>query len=209
MPFTDDFTDTNGVILTSHTPSGGTSWTLTSGNANADIQSNACSGIAAQSTNTYQCDDQGDADCYTQYSAGTINTNHFPASMRMSGSGSTPSYIGARTNSSRVQIFTITAGSFANIGQSGSLTITAGDTIRLEGNGTALEAFQNATSRATATSSLNQTITRQGIAVRTTGTFDNFEAGVLAAAADLLPIIGSGGLIGPSILIGDRSGLIG
>lgn len=214
MAFTDNFTDTNGTELQNHTPSGGTAWTIKQGtSSNVTIQSNECSTSATTADQTYWCDDQGDADCYTQFVTKNSNSFAIPACLRMTDSGTKPTYLGVRTRSNVVSIMKSNDGIFSNLG-SGTTTVSSGDTIRIEASGDDIKAFINSTeetSIGTVTETQNNTVTQQGTAPRNNGgLFDDFEAGVLAApAADLLPLIGPGGLIGPSILIGDRSGLIG
>ena len=69
MAFTDNFTDTNGVELNAHTPSGGTAWTkVVSGNCSIEIYNNALSlrTSGAETPTTYECDNQGSANHYVQ-----------------------------------------------------------------------------------------------------------------------------------------------
>lgn len=71
MPFTDNFTDTDGVELQNHTPSGGGSWSIV-GSAGAyicTISSNALivSSGGGSGATVYTPTDQGSANQYVQY----------------------------------------------------------------------------------------------------------------------------------------------
>ena len=187
MSFTDNFTDTNGTLLTNHTPSGGTGWTFKTGASDlADIQGNECEGDAVgQSNLTYFCDDQGSADCFTQFKATSTGNAMFPACLRMTESGGVPSYIGVRASGTKVQIFKNTAGSFTQLGSTGTTVVAVNDIIRIEASGDDIKAQINSVDEITGiTETLNNTVTQQGTAPRAVARFDDFEAGVLAAAGN-------------------------
>lgn len=213
MPFTDTFTDINGKELKDHTPSGGTAWTQKLGTSSSvTIQSNECSCGLTEPPQTLWCDDQGSKDCYTQYVVKNTNNFGIPACLRMT-SAANPTYIGIRVRSNLVSIIKNTGGSFATLG-TGSTTVSVDDSARIEADEDDIKALLDTGSGFVdeitgIVETLNNTVTQQGTAPKNSGlSFDNYEAGVLAVGV-LLPLIGSGGLIGPSMLIGDRSGLIG
>lgn len=74
--FTDNFTETTDTNLESHTPSGGTAWTLGGGATGAAIVNEATDALRSRSTTAsyYTCDDQGSADHYAEARLKNLST---------------------------------------------------------------------------------------------------------------------------------------
>lgn len=189
MAFTDNFNAASTEWLEDRTPSGGTAWTRIDGvvqaigasGANDDCRTNSSTATA------YQCDDQGSADQYLQFVAVSVSFASFWACRQTN----SVNYIGVRIAGGKIQVYKNEAGSFTQIGSTGSTTVVATDVVRLECNGTAIAAKLNGSTEVSGTSSFNQTVKGQGPVCRVTGEIlgDDFEAGALGGGGTTSPYL--------------------
>ena len=189
MAFTDDFSgEVSDVDLASHTPSGGTAWSRVGGVANSAEVFSASSdagvpGSAAATNTLYQCDDQGNSAQYIQCSYLPSSTASFLANRATDANN----FVGVRVSGAKVQIFKRVAGSFTQLGSTGSTTVSSGDTIKLESDGSDVHtAFINGSSESGpgGTDTAHSSVTTQGFCARLesgsdVSVMDDFEAGVL------------------------------
>lgn len=201
--FTDNFNGAGATTdLGSWTPSGGTAWTLTDGTASW-AQVNTSGLLNSTTTDSlgagFQCDDQSSANHYTQAKFNALGAG--ASGFICNRISNRSNYIGARlwaATPNRVDLFSRSAGTFAQLGTNASEG-SAGDTIRVESNGSnAHSVYRNGAlvSGPSGTSSVNSTVTRQGLNARaaaTTNWLDDFEAGLLAVSyISRLPLLGVG-----------------
>ena len=190
MPFTDNFNGAaSNTALESWTPSGGTAWTRVDGVANA-ISVSATYNYAAfnAATNTlYRCDSQGTP---SHYSAFRIVIAPF-ASFLANRATNANNFIGARVQASKLELYKRAAGSFTLLGTTGTLSIAAGDILRIEsGSDNKHTVKLNGTQHLQATDAFNSSELRQGLCAREAGVaFDDYEAGSLSAPSP--PMINS------------------
>jgi len=186
MPFTDDFTGTNGDALDART-----GWTRVDGAAN-NAQINAANQLKATSaTNTaYTCIDQADADHYTQSTWEAVSRASFVC-VRLTNANN---FIGVRPSGSpaKTQIYKRDTGSFTQLGPNGATTVVATDVEYIEGSGNNITAKLNgSTEVGPITETFSNTVTTQGLVVRESWNplIDDFEAGVLAAGGATIPVL--------------------
>lgn len=193
MAFTDDFTESTDTALESHTPSGGTAWTLQSGSAASCTvkSSNDTLRVTATSAAVYTCDDQGSANHYTQMDftrrANSLYTNSYICVRLVDASN----FIGVRqTTFGNLSLDKVVAGA---VTQLVGFTHNNGDTIKIEASGTTIKVYNNGVQQGTdQTVTDHQTETSQGVVAgdsQTNDIWDNFEAGALASAQSPVPII--------------------
>jgi len=209
MAFTDTFTDTTGVALESHTPSGGTAWTLQNGSASSILIKNNAAQMQATAACSYTCDNQGSSALYAQaalqQNANGLYSNSYIA-IRIQDQNN---FIGWRqTTTNVVALTSVIAGTASDLVTG---TATIGDIYKVNaptaGNST-IQFFDNGVQQGTdQTVSSFTSITNAGICTadsRTNQLFDNFEAGANAAASGttIVQLAGGGGLAGPSGLAG-------
>lgn len=179
--FTDDFSgEASNTDLVSHTPSGGTAWTQQSGSANDAVATSG--GICATGgAGVYTCDDQGNADQYTQGIVQSTTVSGFII-IRLSDANN---WWGVRARSNG-QLYKVVAGSFGLQGTGAGISVSDG--LRIEGSGNSIEVFKDTGSGYASfigpvTDSFNNTATLQGLGGSSfvTGSLtDDFEAGALA-----------------------------
>ena len=190
MAFTDNFTEASDTNLESHTPSGGTAWSLT-GTTGAAVVGSVADALKGNTTSAsyYVCDDQGSADHYTQAVLSTLTTlfpNNYIACRLVDASN----FIGWRlagTGSSGSRLTKMVSGVATDlITHQGTASHTykvscSGATIQLYDNGAQVGTDQTVTDFSTETS--------QGLRIGSSSTttwIDDFEAGALGGGGTII-----------------------
>jgi hypothetical protein len=162
--FQDSFTDTNGTVLSAHTPDIGSSWSIPLGSAQIN-GSNQCRGVAG----TYAVASSTSADCTLQVDM-TPNANSNGLTLRYVDNSST---LYAVINSSTISIHsynqpTDTLLGSAAVSLTGTVSVTAvlsGDSISVTAGGVTV----------TGSTSYNSTANRHGLLINDPNiVFDNF-----------------------------------
>ena len=156
--FSDAFTDTNGTLLQSHTPTGGTSWVKhsASGSENATIQSNKLAHpILASSPLLYYANfASATAECEVQVVM-TVNANCAGGITARHSTSDTTFYLARHLRSTNQwQLFKFVAGTATNIGVYAE-TIANGSTrtLKLTCTGTAIKVYIDGVERISVTDS--------------------------------------------------------
>lgn len=188
MAFTDTFTDTNGTALESHTPSGGTAWTLVSGSAGSlKINTNQLQ-VQAATQCVYTCDNQGSTAPYVQAiqarTGNNLYSNTFVCIRLQDGSN----FVGFRQSAfSVIAMSKNVAGTVTDLV---TTTPTAGNTYKVSApsaGGSTVQFFENGTQVGTDQTVSNFTsVTAMGVVsadTQTNAPLDNFEAGANAVSS--------------------------
>lgn len=202
-PFKDTFVDSSVTNLESHTPSGGTAWTLQSGSAGTFKTVGGSAAGLKCSTGTlgwYSCDSQGSADQYVTVTLSNLANYGLAAVCRATDANNWVGYYNPGTGG---------VGSRLSKKISGTITdlITwqpvAGDVNKVVCSGSTIQVFQNGTQKGT-----NQTVTNftsvipQGLT--NDGGFSSgtiityFEAGTLGGGGSVGSATGSASVSGKS-----------
>lgn len=178
LPATENFTDSNGVKLTTHSAS----WTLNSGDF--AIQSN---GLVNDSGSGAECGAHWNADAfnddqYAQVVVAASSASYMGPAVRCAASAGT--YYGVYQNGSDGYFFKMVAGSWTQIGYLGS-GLAVSDTLRLEASGTTITYKVNGTTESEQTDS-SIASGSGGVTGWSDGNFtrlDDWEGGNLGGAA--------------------------
>lgn len=181
-PFLDNFTEASDTNLESHTPSGGTAWTLT-GAAGAVLVNAAADLILTRTTTAsiYKCDDQGSANQYIQARLKTLSTN-FPNSYIACRLTDASNFVGWRcfgTGAAGLRLCETVSGTVTD-----KYTFQGVDesVYRVEVSGTTAKIFEDGVQKGTDQTVASSIETSQGLrigSVTTTDWIDDFEAGAL------------------------------
>jgi len=191
----DNFNRANESPLTSP-------WATESGFSGIYLASNAVKAAGAN-TSSFSRYDSGtwDPDQWAEVTYGTVDADTGGPAVRMTGSGN--GYF-VTFNSGLLKVFR--ASGFIAVGTQPAVSVTTGDVVRLEINGTSLEVFKNTVSVWTATDS-GIASGKPGIfSYDGTTTMDNFNAEDVNGAGGgtkVNPISGRGGTAAAPIALGN------
>lgn len=118
-----------------------------------------------------------------------------------------PQYIlGAWTNGTGFRAFSLSGGSFVQIGTTASGSLASGDVLRLTCNGTSITWSKNGTPQCSGTSPVGTTNTKVGLRAHndTAVRFNSFDANAPSAGGITGPLVGAGHLINEGPLVGGR-----
>lgn len=160
----DNFTDTNGTNLESHTPDSGGPWTKSDGVAGTyTIQSNHLQ-ENSQGTDGGWRVPVGTADMYAEITAGSGwgGDGSFGPCNRLTDSNN---FVGMRgQGNNELQMYKRVTGSFTQLRDVTGLTLNSGDVFRLTVTGNVYQMLQNGINRgASVTDSFNNTETYAGL----------------------------------------------
>lgn len=186
-PFLDNFTEASNTNLESHTPSGGTAWTLAGGAAGAAIVQGTNNALRSRSTTAsyYTCDDQGSANQYVQARLKSLATG-FPDSYVACRLVDASNFVGWRcagTGSSGLRLCEVITGtvtdkySFQGVDES---------VYRVEVDGTTARIYADTVQKGTDQTVASSTETSQGVRIgsdQTVDWIDDFEAGALGGGS--------------------------
>lgn len=183
--FTDNFTRANENLEAS------ANWTRNGGVAGVcAVRSNELAFLSTTET-AYLAPDQSSTNHYCQTRVRTSVTNkfYFPCVNRITDINN---FVGARarnSSSDEYDMFERSASTFTLLASTTAVVVTVDDILRLESVGNDHEFFVNGVSRGAGASTVNNTITRQGIGARQSTSnpaIDDYEIGAIAGG-DLQP----------------------
>lgn len=195
--FGDTFTDTDGVSLDAHTPTGpnaGTGWTEVVGTA-LEIQENLCSAAGAVTVSARLDDSLSSDDHYSQadvdISTGgdTSNDPRIGMAVRYAAAATTYYFGDARQSTSFAhRIYKMVAGTPTVLATGTAAVAPAEGLLKVQVDGSDLEIFWDGVSQVTVTDTAITGNLQPGLdrttSINRTSTWDNFEAADLAAAPE-------------------------
>ena len=144
---TDTFTDTDGVLLSAHTPDSGGSWALNSAyTATGEINTNRARSTAGSATNYYHSAVPPSADYSVTITMEAMGASTTDNGCTGRGSTDAKTYYVVRCDDTEITLRKVVAGTFTLLGTYAGAVVN-GDTVALDMAGTTIRALQNGTQR--------------------------------------------------------------